>query len=83
MPVQRNSVNANTSFDHSCHWPGCGKPVLPKLWGCRSHWFRLPRRLRDRIWAAYRVGQEVGKDPSPEYLDAAAEAQRWIAGQKP
>lgn len=62
---------------HRCHWPGCKEEVPPKLWGCREHWFTLPKRLRDKVWATYRPGQEVDKNPSKEYLAVAAEVQRW------
>jgi hypothetical protein len=48
------------------------------MWGCRRHWFTLPKPLRDRIWKTYRPGQERTKDPSPEYLAAAAGVQQWI-----
>lgn len=47
------------------------------MWGCKTHWFRLPSRLRSRIWATYRPGQEVDKRPSAEYLSAAAAVQEW------
>lgn len=63
---------------HRCHWPGCDKQVPPAMWGCKPHWFQLPKRLRDRIWAAYVPGQERRMDPSYEYLTAAHEAQQWI-----
>ena len=66
---------------HTCHWPGCGKSVPPRLWGCREHWFRLPKALRDRIWATYRPGQEIDKNPSNAYLNATDEVTRWI-GQR-
>lgn len=65
--------------DHTCHWPGCGRQVPPALWGCREHWFRLPTRLRDAIWAAYRPGQEVEGDPSEGYLQVVREVREWIA----
>lgn len=67
---------------HTCHWPGCGKEVPPAMWGCKGHWFTLPKRLRDRIWATYRRGQEITKSPSPEYIEAALEVQKWIAAFK-
>ena len=65
---------------HTCHWPGCGKAVPPRLWGCAPHWFRLPTRLRARIWRAYRPGQEIDKRPSAEYLAVAKDVQAWIDG---
>lgn len=48
------------------------------MWGCKQHWFQLPKHLRDAIWAAYVPGQEVSKTPSPLYLSVASEVQRWI-----
>ena len=67
---------------HLCHWPDCGKPVPPKMWGCREHWFTLPKRLRDLIWDAYVPGQEITKTPSAAYLAAAKQVQTWIAAWK-
>lgn len=63
---------------HECHWPGCTAQVPPALWGCKPHWFRLPRNLRDRIWTAYRPGQEKDLSPSDSYMDVAREVQLWI-----
>ncbi len=63
---------------HLCHWPGCEIEVPPKLWGCSKHWFSLPVGLRRAIWATYRPGQEITKDPSPEYIAAAREVREWI-----
>lgn len=68
---------------HTCHWPGCTVPVEPRRWGCRMHWFALPKHLRDRIWQTYRPGQEVTKDPSDDYLEAAAAVQEWIRNRTP
>lgn len=65
--------------DHHCHWPGCEKQVPPAMWGCREHWFALPKNLRDRIWAAYKPGQEKTMTPSREYVLAARAVQEWIA----
>lgn len=66
------------SRNHICHWPGCTRQVPPAMWGCKPHWFKLPKHLRDRIWATYEIGQEVTLSPSREYLDAAREVQIWI-----
>lgn len=63
---------------HHCHWPGCEKQVPPAMWGCKQHWFKLPRYLRDEIWNTYRPGQEIDMRPSNEYLAAADEVQAWI-----
>lgn len=68
---------------HTCHWPGCGRSVVPAAWGCKKHWFMLPPEIRRRIWRAYRPGQEVSKTPSTEYIEAAREADAWITENHP
>jgi hypothetical protein len=65
-------------MSHTCHWPNCSVEVPPAMWGCRKHWFMLPKHLRDKVWATYRKGQEITKTPSPEYLNVAREVQDWI-----
>jgi hypothetical protein len=64
--------------NHTCHWPGCDVPVPPAMWGCKPHWFALPLDLRMQLWRSYRPGQEITKDPSPAYIEAALEVQQWI-----
>ena len=51
------------------------------MWGCREHWFKLPKRLRDEIWRTYVPGQEITKTPSPEYIMVAQAVQEWIRDQ--
>jgi len=64
--------------DHGCHWPGCREQVPPAMWGCKKHWFMLPKYLRDKVWAAYAPGQEIDFTPSAEYLAVAEEVHQWI-----
>jgi len=49
------------------------------MWGCRKHWYRLPEELRAAIWAAYRPGQGIDKNPSAEYLRVAEAVRAWIS----
>jgi hypothetical protein len=63
---------------HSCHWPDCDEQIPPALFMCRRHWMKLPKRLRDMIWKAYRPGQERDMRPSREYLRVAEIVQIWI-----
>lgn len=72
-------ASAGQTRDHKCHWPDCNKQVPPAMWGCKRHWFRLPRPLRKKIWDAYRPGQEEDMAPNAAYLAVAREVQRWIA----
>jgi hypothetical protein len=48
------------------------------MFACRKHWFMLPKAMRDAIWAEYVPGQEVRRDPTPEYLAVAGRAERWL-----
>lgn len=66
---------------HTCHWPGCVREVPPAMWGCREHWLKLPKPLRDAVWRAYVPGQEITKTPSARYLGVATIVQGWIAGK--
>lgn len=66
---------------HTCHWPDCKTQVPPAMWGCRTHWFKIPKRLRDQIWNTYEIGQEIDGTPSDEYLQVAFEVQDWIKKQ--
>lgn len=76
-------VRQGQSRKHECHWPGCQEQVPPAKWGCRRHWFMLPRKFRDEIWDTYRIGQEIDGTPSREYLEVARKIQIWISGQPP
>jgi len=64
---------------HLCHARQCQTAVPPRMLMCRKHWFMVPRALQRQVWALYRPGQEVRKDPSPEYLDAATAAVEAVA----
>ena len=63
---------------HHCHAHGCEVPIPPAMFMCAPHWFKLPRQLRVAVWSAYVPGQEVRKDPTPEYLAAAEDALGWM-----
>lgn len=63
---------------HFCHWPGCLEDVPPKMWGCKEHWFMLPKFLRDQIWKTYVPGQEKTKTPSAEYVIVVGLVRLWI-----
>ena len=69
---------AGQTRDHRCHWPQCNRQVPPAMWGCRDHWYTLPKYLRDKIWQTYRSGQEATMSPSRSYVDAAREVEAWI-----
>lgn len=68
---------------HYCHarrLTGCNAEVAPKMFMCKRHWFRLPKKMRDAIWAAYQPGQEDRLvRPTEEYFRVTDEAERYVA----
>ena len=64
---------------HECHATGCELRVPPSLLFCKKHWFMVPRSIQNRVWRAYRPGQEEDKRPSREYLLAARDAVVAVA----
>lgn len=64
---------------HTCHATACEKRVPPSMWGCKRHWFMVPKQIRDRVWATYRPGQEDDWKPTRAYLEAAKAAVVAVA----
>lgn len=67
-----------TNHRHTCHYPGCTSIVKPQFWGCTPHWFALPAWARSMIWATYKPGQEISKNPSAGYLEVVAKIHIYI-----
>lgn len=65
-------------IEHTCHAIGCDAYVPPRVFMCRAHWGMLPKELRDAVSANYSPGQEIRMDPSPQYLNVAMRAVRWL-----
>lgn len=63
---------------HKCHASSCDVVIPAAMFMCRWHWHRLPKPIRDAVWATYVPGQERRKDPSREYLAAATRAIEWL-----
>lgn len=38
----------------TCPVPGCEARHRRDMLMCRSHWFKIPKPLRDELWRAYR-----------------------------
>lgn len=61
-------------MDHKCHAVGCEREVPPAMLMCARHWRLVPGRLKLQVLRHYRKGQEISKNPSREYLEAARSA---------
>ena len=64
---------------HTCHALGCMVEVPERTFMHREHLFMVPKTLRDAIWRHYRPGQEVTKDPSKAYIEAAKAGKAAVA----
>lgn len=60
--------------ERTCRIDGCEHTHPRDHFCCRSHWFALPKLLRDAIWKAYR-GPGVFSD---EYAQAAENAEAYL-----
>lgn len=59
---------------HTCHAMGCRIPVPPRYLMCPRHWGMVPRGLQRGVWAHYRKGQEIDKQPTLAWMQAARAA---------
>jgi len=50
-----------------CPVSGCGEQIDPSRLMCRDHWYQVPRKLRDLVWATWRSGEGA---LSSEHLEA-------------
>lgn len=64
---------------HKCHALGCKLNVPERYLMCGSHWKMVSSELQARVWDTYVEGQEIRKDPTPEYIQAQKAAVRWVA----
>lgn len=55
-----------------CRVRGCTKQHMPDQLACRSHWFELPKAMRDEIWRLHRNG------PEDEHREACFSALEFL-----
>ena len=60
--------------DRECRIEGCTAVHKRRLFCCQSHWFQLPKHMRDAIWSAYRRDGVL----SLEYAQAAENAEAFL-----
>lgn len=65
--------------NHVCHAIGCEVEVPPKMLMCLRHWRMVPKVLQARVWATYRPGQEIDKNPTGAYMEAQQAAVDAVA----
>ena len=67
---------------HTCHAIDCNACCPPKMFMCLRHWRMLPKFAQNDIWKEYRLGQEIRKNPSNEYIKAAQRAQILVLNKE-
>ncbi len=67
---------------HTCHARNCEASVPPKMLMCLKHWRMVPRDLQKAVWREYVPGQEIRKDPTPEYMAVQAAAVDAVAAKE-
>ena len=63
---------------HRCPSPGCTARVPSGRFACRSHWFTIPKPLRDELWQAYRNHGVM----SDEYAAAAEACEEFLEADR-
>lgn len=38
---------------HDCPAPGCDKRVPFHILACKTHWYMIPKPVRDKLWREY------------------------------
>lgn len=61
---------------HECPYPMCEAQVPAAMFACRSHWYSLPKPIRNDIWRAYADGEGIHSD---ELAEAHGRARIWWA----
>ncbi len=44
---------------HRCHARQCCISVPPRMLMCRTHWFAVPKKIRDAVWNEYRAPSRI------------------------
>lgn len=59
---------------HACAVPRCEVAIGRRYLMCRPHWFKVPGKLRDRVWRTYLRKSRGDTTALREYVEARREA---------
>lgn len=80
--IAAGRAKSRPSGEHLCHARDCPVAVDPSMLMCGKHWKMVPSQLQKDVWATYRRGQEITKDPSGTYIEAARAAIEAVAAKE-
>jgi hypothetical protein len=63
-------------MSHECPANDCTKSVSADMLMCRTHWFMVPKQIRDRVWREWRIAPQ-----SPEHVQAITNAISAVNGK--
>lgn len=63
-----------------CQVPRCDEQIDPSRLMCRGHWYRVPKQLRDRVWATWRSGRAASSVEHQSAVRMAVAASRERIG---
>jgi hypothetical protein len=67
-----------------CPISGCYEEIDPSRLMCRTHWYFVPKQLRDRVWATWRSGDGASsRDHEDAVLMAMSACQEQPDVHKP
>lgn len=62
-------------MSHRCFAAECDKQVADSMLMCGRHWFRVPKKIRDVIWATVRVDRAGYVLAVADAVDAVAKKE--------
>jgi hypothetical protein len=67
---------------HTCPGPECTADIPYEMLACRSHWYQVPRRQRNEVYAAWDHGLGARTQRHYEAMQAAIMHMRPLRGQR-
>lgn len=58
-----------------CPHPDCERQISRTEYACRTHWFTLPKAIRDKIWTGFKSSARL-------WVEADKEARAFWQGEK-
>jgi len=77
----RGQLTTLWSGADECAAPRCHGQIDPSRLMCRTHWYTVPKELRDRVWATWRSGNGAYSKEHQDAVRMAVAAVRDVAGQ--
>lgn len=77
----RGQLTTLSSGVGCCPIPRCSEPIDLSRLMCRSHWYMVPKEMRDQVWATWRSGQGAYEREHQDAVHRAVLAVQAAAGE--